>query len=49
MKDRRESRVRRFGYGSFLLLALLLKVTTLTLCAADRDVETIDAVGSMWQ
>jgi len=43
-KNRRESRVHRFACGSFLLLALLLTVTALTLSAADRDVETIDAV-----
>jgi len=42
--DRRESRVHRFGYSSFLLVALLLTVTAFTLSAADRDVETIDAV-----
>jgi len=42
--DGRKFRIRQFGYGSFLLLALLLAVTALTLSAADRDVETIDAV-----
>jgi len=44
LNDRRESKVHRFGYVSFLLLALLLMVATLTLSADDRQVETIDAV-----
>jgi len=44
LNDRRESKVHRFGYVSFLLLALLLTVSTLTLLADDRQVETIDAV-----
>jgi len=42
--DGRKFRIRQFGYGSFLLVALLLAATALTLSAADRDVETIDAV-----
>jgi len=42
--DRRESRFHQFGYVGFLLLALLLTMTALNLSAADRDVETIDAV-----
>jgi len=42
--DGSKFRIRQFGYGSFLLVALLLAATALTLSAADRDVETIDAV-----
>lgn len=42
-KDTKTSRIRKFGYGSLLLAALVISAVTIALSADDRKTETIDA------